>query len=224
MHDSQVAPAPPVDSTHAPAAPNPAHGLAALARRGARQFIGVGLLVWIPMAVAAALTGAFGRLPPAIIPVFVFGFTALLVVWHRRSAALRAFAASVPLAVPVLFHGIRALIGVDFLRLYAADVLPGEFAIHAGVGDIVAGLGALLVLLPMTRARRRRVLWAWNVVAVVDIATVVVGAQLVVLSGDTLLRAAFSTAPYGAIPFLLVPVFATHLLIFQRLRTESHGA
>ena len=196
----------------------------ALARRGARQLAAVVGLVWIPLAVVAALTGAFARGPAPLIPAFVLTCTLGLVLWHRRSPSLRAFVERVPLQAPVLFHVCRAVIGADFLRRYAAGELPASFALHAGVGDLVAGLGALLVLWPMRAPLRRRVLFAWNLVAFVDIFTVVVSAQLLLFSGDTLLRGAFATPPYGAIPFLLVPVFATHVYLFARLRRTTDEA
>jgi len=195
-----------------------------LARRGAIELGALLTLVWIPLGALAAHFGFFARLPPPMIPAFVLSGTLAMVLWYRRSRSLNAFAWSVPLAVPILFHVLRAAIGADFLRLYGEGALPAGFALHAGIGDIIAGVGALAVLLPLRGATRRHVLMAWNIVAFADIAGVVVTAQVEVFTGDELLRAAFSHAPYGAIPFLLVLVFATHLLIFARLRREKAEA
>lgn len=189
-------------------------------RRGAWLF-GAACTVFAALAALAAQEGVFARLPPPVIPAFVLTLTGALCLWYRRSASLRAFALGVPLWAPVLFHVVRAFIGAAFLFEYAQGRLPASFAYHAGIGDIISGVLALVVLLPLQGRTRRRAVWTWNLIALVDIATVVVGAQVTVLSGDTLLRAAFAIPPYGAIPFLLVLVFGTHILVFARLRREA---
>ena len=204
---------------HSPTLPLPRAPLADEVRRGAVAFA-LALGVFVALGVAAAWTGVFARLPAPVIPAFVLSFTVALCVWYRRSRSLRAFAWSVPLPALVLFHGVRAFIGADFLRLLGEGRLPESFAYHAGIGDIVSGVLALVVLLPLRGDARRRVLWGWNALALLDIATVMVTAQVSVLGGDPLLRAAFAQPPYGAIPFLLVLVFTTHIFIFVRLRHE----
>ena len=48
---------------------------------------------------------------------------------------------------PIGFHLVRAPIGVIFLLMEAAGRLPAEFAIKAGIGDILVGVAAVVAMI-----------------------------------------------------------------------------
>jgi hypothetical protein len=92
--------------------------------------------------------------------------------------------------------------------------------VRAGVGDTLAGLGALLAIVAL---KQRRYLFAWNTLGLIDIAMSVATAQKVLLvDRDPVALATVQTFPFPLIPFVVVPaVVLTHLAIYARLRATS---
>lgn len=152
-----------------------------------------------------------------LVPVAVLGLTATLVAIYRRSDGFRAAVDAIDTRALILLHVLRAPIGIWFLILHARGVLPGEFAIRGGWGDILAGLGALAVA---ALVRSKKLVFAWNVFALLDIVVVVAtGMKLAFVDRNPIQIAAFSIFPVAVLPFFIVPiVLATHVAIFARLR------
>lgn len=180
------------------------------------------LTAWILGASALAASGVFGFDRPYLVPLALFGSTATLVAAYRSSPALRARLALVDLRVFVGFHIIRAPIGASFLVMAARGDLPDLFAFRAGWGDILAGVLALAVL-PLMPARgaqwKKRAVWLFNVIGLLDILMVIATAQYLFLIVQDRLMLALTSLPFGLLPTFIVPiVIATHVLIFARLR------
>ncbi|MGZ3477099.1 MAG: hypothetical protein ACXWUG_26025, partial [Polyangiales bacterium] len=118
----------------------------------------------------------------------------------------------------IVMHVVRAPIGAAFLLLHAQGRLPAAFAVRGGVGDIIAGLGALLVLSSTARTKK-----LWNVFGLLDLAMVVMTAQkLAFVDHDPLMRSAMSHFPFPLLPFFVVPLMVlSHLAIFARLRAAN---
>src|SRR5687767_2243756 len=122
------------------------------------------MIVWLITALAVGASGVLGRLPlpPPAIAVLL---TVLLLLLLRTSRRVRTALWSLGPKPLVLFHLTRVAAGAYFLVLYRRGVLPGEFAVVAGWGDIAAGLGALVVALtclPVRSGIHRAALLAWN--------------------------------------------------------------
>jgi hypothetical protein len=119
----------------------------------------------------------------------------------------------------VALHLVRIVAGAYFLLLYRRGVLPAEFALGAGWGDIVVGFGAIAVLafcLPLRTAARHRALLAWNTLGLIDI-LLVLGNGARLFLADPAIAAAFTRLPLALLPLLVVPlVIASHVLLFQR--------
>jgi hypothetical protein len=110
---------------------------------------------------------------------------------------------------------------VYFLILSARGELPGGFAIPAGWGDIAIASGALVfVLLVPDLLAHRTALLLWNLLGLVDILFVVASAARHVLAAPESMQALL-VLPLGLVLTFLVPlIIATHVWLFQRLRTE----
>jgi hypothetical protein len=185
---------------------------------GTRVF--VALVLWFSVLLGLGVGGVLHRLPPFVVPLGLIGSTATLVLIHRRSGRLRAWASTLDVRMLVGYHILRAPIGLWFLIAYQRGELPGELALRAGWGDIVTGLLAVAMLpLGLVRARDRKLLWTWNLFGTLDIAMVVLTAQkLILFDRSAALRDAIGY-PFVLLPWLVVPlVLVTHALIFARLR------
>src|SRR5688572_28411282 len=101
---------------------------------------GAAIFGWLGAAIALGSSGSvLPTLLFALVLPVIAGITAI-----RRSSDLDAVLNAVPL--PWL-AGIQLyrVIGAVFLALYFGDLLPGEFALPAGAGDVVVGLAAPVV-------------------------------------------------------------------------------
>ncbi len=190
------------------------------ARSSDRSVI-LALSIWATVAASAAALGVFSPTRVALVPITVVGTTLVLVLAYRFSAPMRAFADGIDLRVPILFHLVRAPIGVAFLALAARGELDPVFAFRAGWGDVVAGLLAVVaaVAVPVVTPARRAIVLAWNVIGLSDIVMVFATAQSILFFSDHP-ETMFTLArfPYALIPVLVVPlVFATHFLVFVRV-------
>lgn len=190
---------------------------------GLRALAGV-TVVWFACAVVVSVSGVMAWLPPPMIPLFVLGSNVALWAWYRRSGALRTFADGVSLRAFAALHVPRAAFGAQFLAMVGEGRMPASVGLHAGYGDIVAGVLALAVaVVPVRETTHRKALFAWNVIAFVDIVTVVAAFQRALLiERHPGLMATFPHWPYPMLPFFIVPwVVATHLYVFKRLRSGT---
>ena len=165
----------------------------------------------------AVLIGYSGVLRTTQLPMPALGmaitFTLLIALALRRDYRERALGVGV--------RGLIALhltrfVGIYFLWLYNHGLLPRDFAVPAGWGDIVVAVLAVIVLVafrPDTKSGRTAIL-IWNVVGLVDILMVLAtGARMA--RADPMLQAGFTALPLSLLPTFLVPlIIVTHVLIF----------
>lgn len=196
-----------------------------MSRKNTRSFlpIGLALALWLGAAVAVGSTGGLARspVPP---PALAVGLVALvlLVLWLVPSVRERVRA--VGLRPLVAFHLVRIVAGAYFLVLHGRGVLPAEFAVPAGWGDIAVGLAAIAVLwrcLPVRTPAQRTGLLAWNALGLLDILLVLAnGARLFL--GDPTLGAPFASLPLALLPLFVVPlVIVSHVLLFVWARGQA---
>lgn len=178
--------------------------------------------LWAGVALAVAASGLIAPERLKVVPLLFVGTLVGLVVAYWRSPSMRRFADGVDVRVPVLFHVVRVGFGVAFLVFGSRGELDATFATRAGWGDVIAGGLAIPAALVARRPARwaRGAVLAFNVFGLVDILVVVFTAQWILLfSGHPETMFALSRFPFSTIPPLVVPlIFATHLLIFRRLR------
>ena len=155
--------------------------------------------------------------PPLAIAACVLGLTTVLLYSYFRLAAVRSWVDALDLRTLVLLH-VSRFVGIYFLILYRRGVLPYDFAIPGGIGDIiVAALALAIVVVPLTTATGERMIRIWNIIGLVDIALVVLTAARLNLADPIQMRA-LTYLPLSLLPTFLVPlIIATHVIIYVRL-------
>lgn len=105
-----------------------------------------------------------------------------------------------------------------------------EFALPAGIGDVLVGLAALAVASALSHqvSGARRLAAVWNTLGALDLLVAVATGfltspgllQMFALEAPNRLVSAF---PLALVPLYAVPVsFILHALVWQRLRAERH--
>jgi hypothetical protein len=183
---------------------------------GLKLFVGGLLAVWLAAVVVLGATGALAAqagTPP--LPIAI-GFAAPIALFFAALRLSRSFRELVLTADLRLITGIQAwrFLGLGFLALYAVNVLPGEFALPAGIGDIAIGLTAPWIAAALTRqpgfaaSIRFRV---WNVLGILDLVSAVgngaLNAVLTTGAPGQISTVAMSQLPLALIPIYLVPIF-----------------
>ena len=205
-------------------------------RRPAVLWVGGGIVAaWFALAFFLARQGVFEtttqtRMPPAIAPAVALPIVvgcALL-----ASATARRAIERVPLhwLVGVQLYRVG---GSLFLVAWLQDDLPAEFALPAGIGDVLVGLAAPLVAVSLARAGVARA-WpgvvAWCALGIADLLVAVACGFLTAPSAFQQLalddpNAAITSYPLVLIPTFLVPVsILLHVYVLARLRVTTRAA
>jgi hypothetical protein len=186
------------------------------------------VLVWLAGIVAISASGLLAGdtvlqrlLMPALIvlPIAVFALA-----W-QASTGFRSRVLGIDTGMLVILHSWR-MVGAGFLFLYAHGVLPGLFAWIAGLGDMLAAFGALLIGSALLRGRPvpRDTLLTWNGFGLLDfLIAVSVGTALrSVYYGGSVNTDVMAQLPLSLIPTVIVPLYIiTHLVIFLQLRERK---
>ena len=186
--------------------------------------IRIGIWVWLIAALLVGRLELLKSLPMPAVQAVLFGLTALLLLGCTKAATLRTWLNGLDLRALVAFHLTR-FVGIYFLLLYNRGLLPSDFAVRGGWGDILAASLALLIcVMPLSEALRRRAITIWNVIGFVDIMLVVFYAARNGLAGNLQMKL-LTVLPLSLLPTFIVPVIiATHVIIFLRLRREAAPA
>jgi hypothetical protein len=194
----------------------------------AKQVLFLFLGAWFAAAVLASAVGLFDSKggPPLGLGLFVLLPTVGLLSAWRISPLLREAARSIPLWKLTFSHVLR-LEGAMFVIDAARGKLPALFGYVAGIGDVIAALGAIPLALALAKGTRtpglRARFAAWNVFGLIDLITAI---TLGILCSPTtvgiLHHGGASTGSFGLLPTSLVPTFfvpayvLTHLLAWKR--------
>jgi hypothetical protein len=181
----------------------------------------VTLSVWLAGALALTLVVPPPELDGTARALVVVGPVVALTALSVTSRSFRASLLALPLRSVVALHLIRAPVGVWFLVLGSRGLLPPEFARQAGIGDLLAGLAALaLLLVPSWQGRGAALaLIAWCLFGIADFVNV----QRVVVELAEQGRRAEFVAMNGP-PLALVPYFGVPLLWFSHLVVIGRSA
>jgi len=181
------------------------------------------LTAWFLLVVSLGAVGAFVSrpgTPPLGIAIGVGAPLLLFFAWLRLSQPFRDFVLSLDLR---LIAGIQAWrwAGLGFLSLYAYNVLPGIFALPAGLGDMAIGFTAPWIILRLVRRpdfATSAAFIRWNVLGILDlVVALTIGTLTAALSTGA--AGEISTAPMATLPLLLIPAFLVP--VFLMLHTTA---
>ena len=181
-------------------------------------------LLWLVGAVAFAATGQLAALAPPIPQLIVGALTLALILSGAVLKGFRVWLAGLNIRQIIFFHVTR-FVGIWFLVLAARGELASSFATPAGWGDIAVAAAALVITLfvPDLYAHRGIVI-AWNLLGLADLVLAVATASRAALT-DRASMAPIVHLPLALVPLFLVPLlFASHVLLFFRVRQEPEAA
>ena len=180
--------------------------------------LGVGALLAAWLAAAVAMGGAevflgrAGDVVPAIAGGLLIPIVAGLLI-TRIPAVQDALAAPQVLVLLTLVNLWRVA-GFIFVVLYLQNRLPAQFALPAGIGDVLIGLAAPFVAYALwKRPARRRPAIAFHALGLLDL---VVAVTMGVLSAPGALQVFTgepTTLPLTVLPEVLVPTFLVPLAV-----------
>lgn len=186
-----------------------------------RLLVEIALALWFALVLFLGAVGAFVQppnLPPLPIFVGVFAPLAVFLAAYRLSDSFRAFVLASDLRLAAAIQGWRVA-GLGFLALYTYGILPGQFAIPAGVGDIAIGVTAPWIASALIRRPAfltTRIFTVWNLLGILDL--------VVAVATGTLSSGFFgkftpeiTSAPMARLPLILIPAYLVPLFVMLHL-------
>jgi hypothetical protein len=198
-----------------------------------RRRLGVWLAVvvpytlWLAVIWSAAINGAFrpGNSTLPLVPVAIFLPVIVGVPILLRSKRIGEVLDAMPASWLIGLQVYRVFGGI-FLVGWARGVIPGLFALPAGIGDVTTGLLALPVayFLASRNGDAVRSAIAWNIFGLLDF-TIAVGIGLATAPGPfQVIVPSIPNTGVGLYPTVLIPAFAVpssillHVLSLRQLR------
>jgi hypothetical protein len=205
-------------------------------RLNAVRWLGGLYAVWFPVMIWLAMDEVF--VPSAaevslVLPLAILGPPLTLLAALALSPALRRVAGGLSQEWLVGIQMLRVMGGV-FVLVWAGGAIPWEFALPAGLGDVVVGLIAMVALSRLRAGAANAGVWVrrTNIAGLADFA-VAVGTGFLSAPGAIQLLALdrpnelINLYPLVLIPVFAVPVFiAVHLLSIRlhlARRAEAGG-
>jgi hypothetical protein len=182
--------------------------------------------LWLAVVWSAVINGAFrpGN-TPLLLPLAIFLPVIVGVPILLRSKRIGEVLDAMPASWLIGLQVYRVFGGI-FLVGWARGVIPGVFALPAGIGDLITGLLALPVAyhLASRNGDAARSAIAWNIFGLVDFA-IAVGIGLAIAPGPLqLIVPSIPNAGAGLYPTVMIPAFAVpssillHALSLRQLR------
>lgn len=187
------------------------------------------LLAWLAAILVLISSGAYHSqgidFPVVLVlslvfPVAAFGLGLLL------SPAVRDYVLRFDLRLLILVHAWRT-VGLGFVMLYSLDLLPGLFALTAGLGDVLTAITAVFLATALFRHAGqvdRQWIARWNLFGLTDF-ILAVSLGLLTRKGMPLHTGTgpssdmMSDFPLVLIPAFVVPLLViTHMMIFVQLK------
>lgn len=189
----------------------------------------IGIIIWYLAVVILGMMGFFA-LRPLFAPNIGFAFIILLFAIKKILSikALQAAFDAVPLNLIMLVQTFRVM-GVGFLSLYAMKVLPPQFAIPTGLGDVFVGITAPIVayIYTLQKPFSKQIAIIWNYLGIADLAMSITLGILTYPEPLNVISTQVSNLPIALYPLVIIPVFAVpfslliHLFTLRRLLMRS---
>jgi hypothetical protein len=199
-------------------------------RRNAWLGVMIPFTLWLALIWGSAINGVFRAkvapfplLPFAIFLPVIIG-TPIVLQSKRMGQVLDAMPAGWLIALQVY-----RVLGSLFLIGWARDLVPGVFALPAGIGDVLTGLLAVPVAISLAAGtlQARKAAVAWNVFGLLDL-SIAVSIGLMITPGPLqVIVPSIPNATGGIYPNVMIPAFAVpssillHVLSLRQLRRRS---
>lgn len=178
-----------------------------------------GLVAWYAAVVFLGSIGFFAARPlfaPNLMFAFILLFFAIKKILSIPS--LQDAFGRVPLHWVFMVQTFRVM-GVGFLSLYGMKVLPGEFAIPTGVGDMFIGISAPLVayLYTLHTSHARKLAIFWNYLGIADLLMAISLGILTYSKPFQVIPTEIPNDPVALYPLIIIPIFAVPLSLLLHL-------
>jgi hypothetical protein len=190
--------------------------------------LSVALIAWLAIAQYVGSANMYFATSEAAVPTILFGLliplaVAAVAMWGSESVARLVSAIPPHWLVAVQIYRIA---GGIFLVLWADGRLPWQFALPAGIGDVVTGIVAVVVaaLLAQNAAGARRATYAWSLFGIGDLIVALAMGAMTSPGRPHLLAFDAPNLLITSYPLVMVPTFAVplalmlHGLVLWRLR------
>jgi len=162
------------------------------------------IYVWFALALTISVSGLFRNISPPFIPVLFASQLIAFLAFTMRSKSSRAHLRGLNMRWLTMFHLWRVIPAIAFLTLYALGKASADFAITAGVGDLIVALAAPLVA-DRLETGNPRVLLAFHLAGMFDLLLVLSRGIPLVMAGDPLMQF-MGDFPFSLLPLCLVPL------------------
>lgn len=181
--------------------------------------IGVGLGAWYSLVFVLGRFGFFG-MDPLFAPNIAFGFIAVFFILKRlySSTFIQQAFEAIPLHWVMAVQIFRVM-GYGFITFWQLGLLPGEFALPTGYGDVIVGLAAPLVAFLYYKrvSFSRQLAIVWNFIGIADLTMALTLGISTYPRPVQLLPAEPTNEPIALFPLVMVPLFAVPLSLLLHL-------
>lgn len=185
-----------------------------IARRSARELVApsfVFFALWLIVAFTLSLRGFFVSSAAAAVPRIVYALIPLTIGYlaYGLLRSVRSVVDEIPMHWIIAVQFYRVL-GVVFLVEWMLGVMPGAFALPAGIGDIAIGLSAPFVAARVRAGapRARQAAIVWNLLGIVDLMVAVTMGVTTTPGPLHLFALDNPNVAISMMPLVLVPIVA----------------
>ncbi|WP_019507258.1 hypothetical protein [Pleurocapsa sp. PCC 7319] len=160
------------------------------------------LTIWAVTVSLLGYWGWFSQLPLPSIAFFVISAIGILLTIYYRHETFRAYISSIHPKHLTIFHLWRILAGFAFLYYGSQQLLPKQFVLNAGYGDLAVGILVPIVLM-LPESTNKYI--AFHIFSLLDF-VLAVGTGLTFTLLSVPLIENIATFPIILIPFFGVPI------------------
>jgi hypothetical protein len=193
--------------------------------------LSVALIAWVLVAQYFGSQNAYFAATDTAVPTVLLGLliplgAAAVLLWRLGSVANLVSAIPLPWLVAAQIYRVA---GGIFLALWADGRLPWQFALPAGIGDVMTGVAAVVVAAQLARNAigAHRATYAWSFFGIADLVVAITMGAMTSPGLPHLLAFDAPNLLISSYPLVMVPTFAVplalmlHGLVLWRLRRQT---